>query len=109
MKKNLLLSLLFTLSITILFAFQVTNFQTNESTAKVNKISDFYIFTDSKPIMPYDSLGMVETGFITGTQYEQIRNNLIKRAKVRFTNANGLIMKFEKKGIDKCIVIKLNR
>jgi hypothetical protein len=107
MKKNLL-NLLFVLSISILFAFQVTNLQTNESTAKVNKISGFYIFTDSQPIATYDSLGTVDIGFITGTQYEQIRNNLIKRAKSKFPNANGLIMKFDKKGIDKCTVIKLN-
>lgn len=108
MKKNLS-SLLFALSISILFAFQVTNLQTNESTAKVNKINGLYIFTDSQPIAPYDSLGTVDIGFITGTQYEQIRNNLIKRAKAKFPNANGLIMKFDKKGIDKCTVIKLNQ
>lgn len=107
MKKNLS-SLLFALSISILFAFQVTNLQTNESTAKVNKINGLYIFTDSQPIAPYDSLGTVDIGFITGTQYEQIRNNLIKRAKAKFPDANGLIMKFDKKGIDKCTVIKLN-
>lgn len=108
MKKNLL-SLLFALSISILFAFQGTNLQTKESTAKVNKINGLYIFTDSQPIAPYDSLGTVDIGFITGTQYEQIRNNLIKRAKAKFPNANGLIMKFDKKGIDKCTVIMLNQ
>jgi hypothetical protein len=102
-----LLAFLAALSIIVLFAFQVANSQTDESTAKVNKIGGFYIYTDSMPIMPYDSLGIIETGFITGTQYEQIRNNLIKRAKSKFPNANGLIMKFDKKGIDKCTVIKL--
>lgn len=107
--KKPFLAFLFALCINILFAFQVANTQTNESTAKVNKISGLYIFTDSQPIAPYDSLGAVDIGFVTGTQYEQIRNNLIKRAKAKFPNANGLIMKFDMKGIDKCTVIKLKQ
>jgi hypothetical protein len=105
MKKHLI-GFLFGVGISILLAFKVADFVPDASTAEVNKIEGFYIFTDSKPIMPYDSIGTVETGFITGTQYESIRNHLIKRAGNKFPNANGLIMEFDKKGIDKCIAIK---
>ncbi|MFY7862284.1 MAG: hypothetical protein ACOVP5_08640 [Chitinophagales bacterium] len=107
MKKHFLAFLL-GLCLPIFFSFQIATTQTNPSIAEVNKIEGFYIFTDSRPMRQYDSLGTVDIGFLTGTQYEQIRNHLIKRAKLRFPNANGLIMKFNKKGVDQGIVIKLN-
>lgn len=95
------------MSITFLFAFKVANYLTKPSTAEVNNINGYYIFTDSKPVMPYDSMGTVEIGFVTGTQYESIREHLIKRAKNKFPDANGLIMQFDKKGVDRCTVIKI--
>jgi hypothetical protein len=57
--------------------------------------------------MPYDSIGVIEIGFITDTQYESIRNNLIKRTKKMFPYADGIILNFDKKGVDNCIVIDL--
>lgn len=106
--KKILIGSSLGICITILFAFKIANFEPDPSTAKVNKIEGFYIFTDSKPVMPYDSVGSVDIGFITDTQYESIRGNLIKKVRNKFPNANGLIMKFDKKGVDKCIAIKLN-
>ena len=96
MKKQLL-GFVFGIGITLLFAFNRSGFNTQASTAQVNQIEGFYIFTDSRPVMPYDSLGIVEIGFITDTQYESIRNNLIKRTKTKFPNADGLILKLDKK------------
>lgn len=58
--------------------------------------------------MPYDSIGTLEIGFITDTKYESIRGSLITKARNKFPNADGLIMKFDKKGVDKCIVIRIN-
>lgn len=105
MKKHLF-GFLLGISVTVLLAFQVVNFEPNASTAEVNKIDGFYIFTDSKPIMPYDSIGSVEIGFMTETQYESVRDNLIKRAKSKFPNAEGLLLHFDKKGIDQSTVIR---
>lgn len=107
MKKHLT-SFLLGLSLTMLLAFKVANFATNASTAVVNKIDGFYIFTDCKPVMPYDSIATLEIGFLTDTQYGSMRKSFIKKAKNKFSNANGLIMKFDKKGVDKCTVIKIN-
>ncbi|MFZ4477845.1 MAG: hypothetical protein ACOYPR_21795 [Saprospiraceae bacterium] len=106
MKKSLI-SFLFGIGVTILLALKVANFEPTASTAEVNKIEGLYIFTDSKPVMPYDSIGALEIGFITDTQYESIRRSLIKKARNKFPNADGLIMKLDKKGVDKCIVIKI--
>ena len=96
------------ISLSILLAFKVSNFSPNASTAEVNKIEGYYIFTDSKPVMPYDSIGALEIGFINDTQYESIRGNLIKKAKNKYPSADGLIMEFDKMGVDKCIVIRIN-
>jgi hypothetical protein len=89
-----------------LFGFNAINFTPSASTAEVNKIDGFYLFTDSQPVMTYDSLGIVEIGFITDTQYESIRGNLIKKARNKYPEANGLIIQLDKKGVDKCKVIK---
>ena len=79
------------------FGFQISQYTIKKSTAEVIQVQDLFIFTDSRPALPFDSLGTVEIGFITGTQYETIRDNLIKRTKIQFPNADGIILKFDKK------------
>ena len=103
--KKYLLGFLFGISISILLAFKASSFEPTSSTAEVNKIDDFYVFTDSKPVLPFDLLGDVDLGFVSGTQYEDIKLNLIKRAKKKFPDGDGIILNLDKKGIDKCIVI----
>ncbi len=105
MKKNFLFFLIGVLT-TSLFAFTNLKDNVEHSEAKVNFIDGFYVFTDSRPTHRYDSLGLVETGFITGTQYEPIRNNLIKNARKKYPQANGVIILPDRKGIDKCVAIK---
>ena len=104
--KKYLLGFLFGISISILLAFKASSFEPTSSTAEVNKIDDFYVFTDSKPVLPFDLLGDVDLGFVSGTQYEYIKLNLIKRAKKKFPDGDGIILNLDKKGIDKCIVIQ---
>lgn len=105
MKKSLM-SFLLGSCLTILFAFNIVKYEANNSTAEVMKIEGFYVFADSKPVMPYDSLGVVELGFVSGSQYESIRTNLIKRARKKFNDADGVILELNKNGLDKCVVIK---
>ncbi len=105
MKKQLL-GFILGASVTILLAFKAAEYIPNEATAEVKKIDGVYIFTDSRPVMPYDTLGVVDRGFITGAQYESIKSNLIKRARKRHPNADGLILYLTNIGIDKCVAIK---
>jgi hypothetical protein len=104
--KNHLNGFLLGITISMLIAFKAADFVPKESTAEVNKVEGLYIFTDSKPVMPYDSIGTVELGFVSGTQYESIKANLIKRARKKYPNADGLILNLKKKGLDNCSVIK---
>lgn len=106
MKKQLI-GFVFGISITMLLAFNKSAFTPKPSTADVYKVDGLYIFTDSKPVNPYDSLGRFEIGFVRDTQYESIRDNLIKKAKNKFPYADGLILKLDKKGVDHCVVIDL--
>ncbi|MBP5994343.1 MAG: hypothetical protein KA736_01465 [Crocinitomicaceae bacterium] len=104
--KTSIIGFVLGISVVILPAFIKANYIPNESTAEVNKIDDFYVFTDSKPVLPFDLLGDVDLGFVSGTQYEDIKLNLIKRAKKKFPDGDGIILNLDKKGIDKCIVIQ---
>jgi hypothetical protein len=92
--------------LTVILAFNISKYEPNHSTAEVSSIEGFYIFMDSKPIMPYDSLGDADLGIVSGTQYETIRTNLIKRARKKYPTADGIILSLNKKGLDKCNVIK---
>ena len=106
MMKKSLIGFVLGISIAILPAFKEVNVIPNESTAEVNNVAGFYIFTDSKPIAPHDILGEVDLGFVSGTQYENIKTNLLKRARKMYPNGNGVILILNKNGMDKCQVIK---
>ena len=104
--KRVFLGVLLGSCLTVILAFNMSKYVPNHSTAEVSKIEGFYIFTDSKPTMPYDSLGDVDLGIVSGTQYETIRTNLIKRARKKYQTADGIILSLNKNGLDKCNVIK---
>jgi hypothetical protein len=56
--------------------------------------------------MPHEILGMVDLGFVSGTQYESVRTNLVKRVRKTYPNADGIILNLNKKGVDNCYVLK---
>ncbi len=70
------------------------------ASARVTQVDGLYIFTDCLPTNQFDSIGTVDLGFISGTQYDNIKTNLIKRAKKQFPEAEGLILKLKKNGLD---------
>jgi hypothetical protein len=43
---------------------------------------------------------------MTGTQYEPMRDNIVQRVKKRYKDADGVIINYNKKGIDKGTVVK---
>ncbi len=92
--------------LTVLFSFKVEDYIPDFSTAEVLKVNELYIFTDSRPLMAYDTLGIVELGFIGDTQYESIKTHFMKRAMKQYPEADGLILRLKKNGLDNCVVIK---
>jgi hypothetical protein len=104
--KSVFLGGVLGICMTISLAFNTDRDESSYSNAEVTKIEGFYIFMDSKPVMPYDSLGTVDLGFVSGTQYETIRANFIKRARKKYPNGDGIILHLNKSGLDKCSIIK---
>lgn len=75
--------------------------------AEANQVQGVYIFTDSKPVQDYEYLGTVKNGMvqaptdITGRPvlgtvcdptYNQLRDDLIKRAKKKYKDFSGIII-----------------
>lgn len=89
-----------------LLAFMPSSVQPNFAAAEVNMIDGFYTFTDSKPMVAHDTLGVVDLGFVSGTQYESIRANLMKKARKAYPEANGIILHLNKQGLDRGVVIR---
>ncbi|MFN5985235.1 MAG: hypothetical protein ACK46Y_03490 [Fluviicola sp.] len=106
MKKNVFFFLLGFGFCSLLSFQKSSNQEASKSIAEVSIIDGVSIFTDSKPLSQYDELGVVELSFSSDTQYQSVRDNLIKKAKKKYPNTNGLIFDFNKKGIDKCVAIQ---
>ena len=106
MKKSLLpvLTILFFLTST---AFFIDNYVVKKNTAEVDQIEGFYIFSDCKPVNEYEYLGTVSsnTGGFGGTQYEQVRDRLIKKVKKEYPKADAIILTLQYGRADKADAI----
>lgn len=97
----LIISVLFSLCVSFLHLMQDYN-----GAAQVSKINGLYIFSDSKPVSAHKELGKVSTSFfVSSTHYEKIRDNLIKRTKQKYPQAEGIILKLSNRSVDSCVAI----
>lgn len=81
----------------------------SKSTAEVEMISGFYVFVDSKPVKEFDYKGTVKSGGSgvgLNPQYTNIRDNMIKKARKEYPDADGIILHLNAGGSDKGDVIK---
>ena len=83
-----------------IYSFNKNANQLPNSNARVTQVNGLYVFTDCIPTNQFDSIGSVGLGFISGTQYDNIKTNLIKRTIKQFPEAEGLILKLKKNGLD---------
>lgn len=104
----------------ILYAVILIIIGTNDITAQnnlaeVNKINGFYIFVDSRPKADYDVVGEVKVDetdkevIKSQGQYSEVRDNLIKNARLANYSAEGLIFTFVNGGTDKALIIKFKQ
>ena len=75
--------------------------------AEVNSIQGILIFTDSRPVATYTTLGTISGAGFFNDQYTDVRDNLVKKARKRFPEANGIILSLTSGGTDKADVIKI--
>ena len=104
--KKLLIGSLIGLSLTTLFAFAVITYEPQKKTAEVEQMEGLYVFTDSKPVFDYEYLGTVKATIGLSGQYQSVRNKLIKKAKKKYPNAEGVIFHFTTGGTDRCDAIR---
>ena len=107
--KKISLGVLIGLSLTLLIAFSSDKTQeVKNSTAEVNQVEGLLIFTDCKPVKEYEYLGTVKssTGGFGNSQYEGVRNRLIKKVKNEYPKADGAIMYLNYGQADKADAIK---
>ena len=62
--------------------------------AKVQQFQGVYIFTDATPVSTFDYIDSVKfSGGFSSGQYTNVRDTLLKRAKKRYSEAKGLMLK----------------
>jgi len=76
--------------------------------ARVNQQQGCYLFVDSKPTADYTFLGTVKTSAVHlgSSQYQGVRDLLIKKIKNDYPDADGIIFNFESGGNDHADAIK---
>jgi hypothetical protein len=81
-------------------------FQQPNNLAEANQIQGIYVFTDSKPVAKYKYLGTVSVSIGLSTQYQSIRDRLIKKAKNDYPEAEGIIIDTNAGGADRADVVR---
>lgn len=89
--KKIILGSLIGMTLTLLVAFTVANYEPKKSTAEVDQIQGFYIFAKSKPMKEFEYLGTVKGPLIGNHEFDNLVELMVKIAKKDFPNANALI------------------
>ena len=76
------------------------------SLAKVNAHRGILVFTDCKPINTYTFEGKISSGGGLSSDYNNLRDRLIQKAKDKYPSAQGLIPHFVTGGNDSAEAIK---
>lgn len=99
--------LFFALAILMLgSSFKIAYDATNK-TAEVNKVDGVYVFTDSQPVKDFEKLGEVKLTLGLGSsQYSDLRDKLIKKAKKDYPNTDAVILYFHTGSTDRAEAIK---
>lgn len=76
--------------------------------ANVNQLQGLYVFTDATPAHDFEYLGTVENGIrLAGSsQYQPVRDRLIKKVKEKYPDAEGIIFHFVNNAADKAEAIR---
>jgi hypothetical protein len=92
--------------IVILAAFRSPD--NSKDLARVNVSQGLYMFTDSRPVADYATLGTVKAKRrnMSSEQYIGVRDALVIQAKKEYPQADGIILTFVADGTDAAEAIK---
>lgn len=92
-------NLFIVISILLLCSFAYS--QKEKNIARVDQVSGLYIFVDSEPISKYEYLGTKKCHItMWSSQYQTVRDQLIRKVKKEYPKANGIIIHFHDGGTD---------
>lgn len=94
--KKISFGILIGLGITFIMASSLNKTQDiKNSSARVNQVEGLLIFADCKPMKEYEYLGTVKsnTRAFGNTQFEGVRNRLIKKIKSEYPKADGILIR----------------
>lgn len=92
----------------LLLSFSKIEFQPKSTTADVQKLNGMAVFIESEPVLDYESLGEIkyEGTFGVSGQYQEVRDALIRKARKKHKDADGIIIRFCNGCTDRADVIK---
>ncbi|MBR4678999.1 MAG: hypothetical protein IKO99_13480 [Bacteroidales bacterium] len=90
----------------IIIKFKDGQDKDNLALARANKVNGLYIFTDCEPVNEYDIIDRESNFMAWSSQYQAIRDKLVKKAVKDQPNASGVILNFSTGGVDRASVIK---
>lgn len=78
----------------------------NLGLARANKVNGLYVFTDCEPVNEYDIVEREGAAIGWSSEYQAVRDKLVKKAVKDVPDAAGVILTFSTGGIDRAAVIK---
>ena len=109
--RKYILALMISFLILSFLSFSFQEIQLKPTSAEVNRLNGMAVFIESEPMMEYDVLGDVKydgTFGVTG-QYQEVRDALIRKAKKKHKEADGIIIRFCNGCSDRADVIKFKK
>ena len=76
--------------------------------ADVHKYLGLYMFNDNEPLCKYIVLGRVKVTMNWSSEYEGVRNHLIKKVLKRYPNADAVLLEMSDGGVDRAAAIKFS-
>lgn len=78
----------------------------NLGLARANKVNGLYVFTDCEPVNEYEIVDREGAAIGWSSEYQAVRDKLVKKAVKDVPDAAGVILTFSTGGIDRAAVIK---
>ena len=78
----------------------------NLGLARANKVNGLYVFTDCEPVNEYEIVDREGVAIGWSSEYQAVRDKLVKKAVKDVPDAAGVILTFSTGGIDRAAVIK---
>lgn len=75
---------------------KINHIKKTPSLAIVSQIDGINVYTDNIPVLEYEFLGNVQIN-PNETEYDNLRNELVKKAKKQFASAEGIIISTKEK------------